>query len=48
MKKNFIMALLNRKAKDNGLELENLTIQEAADLLNMDWKKLEDILTEEN
>lgn len=48
MKKNFIMALLNRKAKNNGLELENLTIQEAAELLGMDWRRLEDILTKED
>ncbi len=46
-RKNFVMALLNRKVKDAGLELENMTIQDAADLLNMDWRKLESILTEE-
>lgn len=47
MKKKFVMTLLNRKVKDNGLVLEDLTIQEAAELLGMDWRKLEDILTEE-
>lgn len=46
-RKKFVMALLNRKVKDNGLVLEDLTIQDAADLLNMDWRKLESILEEE-
>lgn len=46
-RKNFVMALLNRKVKDNNLKLENLTIQEAAGLLNMDWRKLESIMLEE-
>ena len=46
-RKNFVMALLNRKVKDVGLKLEDLTIQEAAGLLNMDWRKLESIMLEE-
>ena len=46
-RKNFVITLLNRKVKDAGMILEELTIQEAAGLLNMDWRKLESIMLEE-